>query len=89
MPDWSSHVLWWHLYPLGFVGAPIRDGVDPDAEPVHRLERLEPWLDHVIELGLNGLLLAPIFASETHGTTPSITSASTRGSATTATSTGC
>lgn len=67
MPDWSSHVLWWHLYPLGFVGAPIRDGVDPDAEPVHRLERLEPWLDHVIELGLNGLLLGPIFASETHG----------------------
>jgi glycosidase len=67
MPDWPSHVLWWHLYPLGFVGAPIRDGIDPDAEPVHRLERIEPWLDHVIELGLNGLLLGPIFASETHG----------------------
>lgn len=67
MPDWPAHVFWWHLYPLGFVGASIRDGVDPDAEPVHRLERIEPWLDHVIELGLNGLLLGPIFASETHG----------------------
>jgi len=67
MPDWPAHVFWWHLYPLGFVGAPIRDGVDPDAEPVHRLERIESWLDHVIELGLNGLLLGPIFASETHG----------------------
>lgn len=67
MPDWPTHVLWWHLYPLGFVGAPIRDGVDPDAAPVHRLARLEPWLDHVIELGLNGLLLGPVFASETHG----------------------
>lgn len=67
MPDWPEHVLWWHLYPLGFVGAPIREGVDRDAEPTHRLERLEPWLDHVIELGLNGLLLGPIFASETHG----------------------
>ncbi|MEV7757302.1 alpha-amylase family glycosyl hydrolase [Microbacterium sp. NPDC089180] len=67
MPEWPEHVLWWHLYPLGFVGAPIRDGVDPDAEPVHRLDRLEPWLDHVIELGLNGLLLGPVFASETHG----------------------
>lgn len=67
MPDWPEHVLWWHLYPLGFVGAPIRDGVDPDAEPAHRLDRLEPWLDHVIELGLNGLLLGPVFAAETHG----------------------
>lgn len=67
MPVWPEHVMWWHVYPLGFVGAPIRDGVDPDAEPESRLDRLEPWLDHVIELGLNGLLLGPVFASETHG----------------------
>lgn len=67
MPAWPEHVFWWHVYPLGFVGAPIRDDVDPDAEPAHRLDRLEPWLDHVIELGLNGLLLGPVFASETHG----------------------
>ncbi|MDQ1085208.1 MULTISPECIES: alpha-amylase family glycosyl hydrolase [Microbacterium] len=67
MPSWPEHVMWWHVYPLGFVGAPIRDDVDPDAAPAHRLERLEPWLDHVISLGLNGLLLGPVFASETHG----------------------
>ncbi|CAN3700035.1 Neopullulanase [Microbacterium sp. MM2322] len=67
MPAWPEHVFWWHVYPLGFVGAPIRDDVDPDAEPAHRLDRLEPWLEHVIELGLNGLLLGPVFASETHG----------------------
>lgn len=67
MPAWPEHVIWWHVYPLGFVGAPIRDDVDPDAAPTHRLDRLVPWLDHVIELGLNGLLLGPVFASETHG----------------------
>lgn len=67
MPAWPEHVFWWHVYPLGFVGAPIRDDVDPDAEPAHRLDRFEPWFDHVIELGLNGLLLGPVFASETHG----------------------
>ena len=67
MPSWPEHVMWWHVYPLGFVGAPIRDGEGPDAEIVHRLGRLDPWLDHVIELGLNGLLLGPVFASETHG----------------------
>lgn len=67
MPAWPEHVMWWHVYPLGFVGAPIRDDVDPDAAPEHRLDRLEPWLDHVIGLGLNGLLLGPVFAAETHG----------------------
>ncbi|MBB3159446.1 glycosidase [Microbacterium proteolyticum] len=67
MPAWPEHVIWWHVYPLGFVGAPIRDGEGPDAEVAHRLDRLEPWLDHVIELGLNGVLLGPVFASETHG----------------------
>lgn len=64
--DWTAHVMWWHVYPLGFVGAEIRpqrrDGVVQ-----HRLGALEPWLDHVVELGLNGLLLGPIFASSTHG----------------------
>ena len=40
----------------------------PDGEPVrHRLGQLEAWLDYAVELGCNGLLLGPIFASETHG----------------------
>ena len=33
----------------------------------HRLPRLSSWLDYVIELGANGLLLAPVFASASHG----------------------
>lgn len=63
---WPMHAMWWHVYPLGFVGAPIRDA-DPDAPIAHRLDRIEAWLDHVIELGLNGIVLGPIFASSTHG----------------------
>lgn len=63
--SWTEHVIWWHAYPLGFVGAPIRE---PDgAGPHHRLRRLVPWLDHITRLGANGLLLGPIFASTTHG----------------------
>jgi cyclomaltodextrinase / maltogenic alpha-amylase / neopullulanase len=64
--SWTEHVLWWQVYPLGFVGAEIR----PDAPPervAHRLERIERWLDHVVELGLNGLQLGPVFASTSHG----------------------
>ncbi|MGO1562420.1 MAG: alpha-amylase family protein [Actinomycetaceae bacterium] len=71
MSDWSEHAIWWHVYPLGATGAPVRPTDDEraaaEAEPVHRLRALIPWLDHVREIGANGLLLGPIFASHTHG----------------------
>ncbi|MEV7624925.1 alpha-amylase family glycosyl hydrolase [Actinoplanes sp. NPDC089786] len=66
MNAWADHVMWWHLYPLGFTGAPVRPAA-PASTPVHRLGRIEAWLDHVVRLGLNGIALGPIFASETHG----------------------
>ena len=61
--DWPGNAIWWHVFPLGFVGAE-RAAV---TEVQHRLGRLSAWLDYVIELGANGLLLAPILASATHG----------------------
>ena len=65
-PGWVEHVVWWHVYPLGALGAePERLPLD-DA-PHHRLRRLEPWLDYLVELGASGLLLGPVFESSTHG----------------------
>lgn len=62
---WAKNTIWWSVYPLGACGAPIRT---PDTSGVHhRLARLEAWLDHVIELGCNGLALGPVWASSTHG----------------------
>jgi cyclomaltodextrinase len=67
-PAWVEHVLWWQVYPLGFVGADIRPETPVADRPVeHRLDRITGWLDHVVDLGLNGLLLGPVFASSTHG----------------------
>jgi cyclomaltodextrinase len=67
-PNWVRHAIWWHVYPLGFTGA------EPQAQPdhtrpdvVHRLDRLEPWLDYAIRLGASGIALGPVFAAETHG----------------------
>lgn len=62
--DWVEHAIWWQVYPLGFCGAPIRD---PEPTSAPRLRRLMGWLDYAIELGTSGLLLGPIFASQTHG----------------------
>lgn len=66
MSSWPDHSLWWHLYPLGFLGAE-RAAPPPDEPPRHRLARLTDWLGYVVELGCNGVLLGPVFASETHG----------------------
>jgi cyclomaltodextrinase len=63
-PSWVRHAVWWHVYPLGFVGA---EGASDGVAPTHRLGRLCQWLDYAIELGASGLALGPIFASGTHG----------------------
>ncbi|MCZ2826488.1 MULTISPECIES: alpha-amylase family glycosyl hydrolase [unclassified Modestobacter] len=63
MPDWVQDAVWWHVYPLGFVGAE-REATDV---VTHRLDRLTAWLDYAVELGANGLALGPVFASSTHG----------------------
>lgn len=66
MPEWTRYAIFWGVFPLGFCGAEdVLD--DPGAEPSHRLRRLTGWLDHLVELGCNGLLLNPLFASMSHG----------------------
>ncbi|WIM89007.1 alpha-amylase family protein [Candidatus Mycobacterium wuenschmannii] len=63
--SWVEHVVWWHVYPLGFVGAFPSDA--PPGPGEHRLRRVAEWLDHAIALGASGVALGPIFASRTHG----------------------
>ncbi len=76
-----DHAIWWHVYPLGFAGAPIRDHAnagqagqaghsehsDQLNPPGDGLQRLTGWLDYAVELGVNGLLLGPVFESTSHG----------------------
>jgi cyclomaltodextrinase / maltogenic alpha-amylase / neopullulanase len=64
-PAWVEHVIWWQVYPLGFVGAFPSDTA-PQAHE-HRLRRIADWFDHAIALGASGIALGPIFASRTHG----------------------
>jgi cyclomaltodextrinase / maltogenic alpha-amylase / neopullulanase len=65
VPDWIQHAVFWHIYPLGFVGAETKAG---DRTGIaHRLGQIVSWLDYAADLGASGLLLGPIFASSTHG----------------------
>ncbi|MGY8706761.1 alpha-amylase family protein [Bradyrhizobium sp. 18BD] len=65
LANWIEHAVFWHIYPLGFVGAERVAASCPEVQ--HRLGRLNAWLDYAVDLGVSGLLLAPIFASSTHG----------------------
>ena len=64
-----DHAIWWHVYPLGFVGAPIcPDSEAPEAAPAPPTPGdLTAWLDYAVGLGANGLQLGPIFTSTSHG----------------------
>lgn len=67
MTTWAKDTIWWHIYPLGFTGAPVRPSGDSEREQTPRLRHIATWLDYLIELGCNGLALGPIFTSDTHG----------------------
>ena len=65
----SGSEVWYHAYPLGFLGAEDRNPA-PGAEdgPItHRLPDFVAWLDYLVDLGVTALLLGPVFESETHG----------------------
>ena len=86
MASWVDHAIWWHVYPLGFTGAEQHRAA-ADAPVRHRLRQLEPWLDYAVELGARGSCWGRSSPRRPTATTPSTTSGSIRGSATTPTST--
>ena len=78
----TSHTPWWtdsqfyHIYPLGFCGAPAENpapgtpypaaGAGADA-PVERLNRVTEHLPTIAAQGCNALYLGPLFESGSHG----------------------
>jgi cyclomaltodextrinase len=60
-----SDTLFYHVYPLGLCGAPANNPQDGVVVP--RLRQLHDWIPHWQRLGVGGLYLGPVFASERHG----------------------
>jgi len=63
--DWAPAATFYHVYPLGLLGAPRRN--DLAAAPVPRLAALTGWRDHLRSLGVTALYLGPVFESTAHG----------------------
>ena len=61
---WYDEAVFYHIYPLGLAGAPKRNDY---SAPVHRLNALLPWVDHIKRLGFTALYIGPLFQSVGHG----------------------
>lgn len=61
---WYDEAVFYHIYPLGLTGAPKTNDY---GEPVHRLNTLMPWIEHIKKTGFNALYIGPLFESVGHG----------------------
>ncbi len=68
MADWAWEAIFYHIYPLGFCGAPRVNDLASSPEP--RLDRITEDLERIASLGFNALYLGPVFESVSHGYDP-------------------
>ena len=62
--SWYNEAIFYHIYPLGLCGAPKQNEY---TTPVHRLNTLLPWINHIKEIGCTALYIGPLFESVGHG----------------------
>lgn len=61
---WYDEAIFYHIYPLGLVGA---EQQNPYGEVQHRLPALLPWISHIKKIGCTALYIGPLFESVGHG----------------------
>lgn len=61
---WYDNAIIYHIYPLGFCGAPkINEGGPVE----YRLDKLLDWIPHLKEMNVDAVYLGPVFESSEHG----------------------
>jgi glycosidase len=70
-PAWAANAVFYHIYPLGLLGASFRNpapgaAMEPWQGP-QPLDRLIPWADHLAGMGFTAVYLGPLFESSSHG----------------------
>lgn len=64
MNKWYEKGIFYHVYPLGLVGAPKENR---EASVSDRFRELDEWIPHIRSLGCNAIYIGPLFESSTHG----------------------
>ena len=60
---WTYNSVFYQIYPIGFCGAPVHN----DGVTVPRIRKIMAWSDYLKDLGVDSILLNPIFDSDNHG----------------------
>ncbi len=60
---WAYNSVFYQIYPIGFCGAPTAN----DGITVPRIRKIMEWTDYLKTLGIDSILLNPIFESDNHG----------------------
>ena len=64
MSKWYERGVFYHIYPLGLVGAPKENR---ESSVTDRFGELCQWISHIRSLGCNAIYIGPLFESSTHG----------------------
>ena len=64
MHTWYEQAVFYHIYPLGLLGA---EKTNTLTETAHRLTELESWIPHISDLNGSANYIGPLFESCTHG----------------------
>lgn len=65
MTNWAANSFFYHIYPLGFCGAPETN--DFSSPITNRLGCIYDAIEHMKDLKVNALYLGPVFESTAHG----------------------
>lgn len=65
MPRWEEQAVFYHIYPLGFCGAPAEN--NQQLEVSRSLIKLLDWIPHLCAMGITAVYFGPIFESSSHG----------------------
>ena len=60
---WAYNSIFYQIYPIGFCNAPTHN----DGQCVPRIRCLASWADYLRDLGVDAVLLNPVFESDNHG----------------------
>lgn len=64
MSNWVNESVFYHIYPLGFCGAPSKNDW---GETVPRIKKVIEWIPHLKKIGVNAIYFGPLFESTEHG----------------------
>ena len=60
---WAFESVFYQIYPLGCCGASYEN----DGRQTNGITKLQNWIPHMKQLGINAVYFAPVFESDSHG----------------------